>query len=131
MKQIKDMTTAEWREAWTEIAVAFETEQCERTDIQMDAVGGNGLCAAFDFVTHFAYEGINDYPDICYLMQQFAKTKSASDEWFPRGGWHDIWGSFDPAPKWRRKHDILRSTFAAMFAAMTPKEFLEICEAPR
>ena len=106
MKQIKDMTTAEWRKAWTEIAIAFETERSRRRGRQK-RVNENGLCWAFGRLAN--------------SCEFYDYAESIGCE-FPDNGCED-----NPT----RESDLIRAGYSALLAAMTPKEFLEICEAPR
>ena len=103
MKAIEDMTTAEWRKAWTNIVVAYETERSGRKGVQA-WVNHNGLCWAFMYLGN------------CDSLYECSYRLGCK---FPDSGCEEY-----PT----RKSDIIRAWYAAMFAAMTPKEFLEICE---
>jgi len=99
---IREMSVKDWRKAWTEIAIAYETEHVDRTEKQ-DLLSCSGLCIAL---------ARYDIANTCSTLRQF----HPSVYWYPT-----YYGEC-----WTREHDLLRATHAAFFAAMTPKEFLEI-----
>ena len=102
------MTNRQWTAIWTEIALAYETPPKLRTDKQYHVARG-GLCGACLECDRGGGAG-NLMSEMCWCFGL-------------KSGYSWIWCPFNTP-----ESDHLRATFAAMFAAMTIKEFKEMID---